>query len=116
MEELLQSFVIKENLNLERLKVQLHEFNPFDVLGVQHFEIRHSNFLAWMLDPKGSHNLGDYFLKGFISHMDKINPSYKINLFLTDLTDSRVYREWNNIDILIINDNLKFVIPIENKV
>ncbi|HEY4196088.1 MAG TPA: PD-(D/E)XK nuclease family protein [Mucilaginibacter sp.] len=115
-EDLLQQFVITENLNLERIKLQLHEFNPFDVLGIQHFEIRHSNFLAWMFDPAGSHRLGDYFLKGFITHLENIKPAQKINMFLTDLKGTRVYREWNSIDILIINDELRFVIPIENKV
>ncbi len=115
-EELLQQFVIEKNLDLERIKLQLHEFNPFDVLGIHHFEIRHSNFLAWMFDPSGTHRLGDYFLKGFIAHLDHIKPSDKINIFLTDLSSTRVYREWNSIDILIVNDTLRFVIPIENKV
>ena len=31
-EELLQKFVLEENLNLERIKLQLNEFNPFNVL------------------------------------------------------------------------------------
>jgi hypothetical protein len=115
-EEALQKLVIEENLNLERIRVQLREFNPFDVLGIQHFEIRHSNFLAWMFDPNGTHDTGDYFLKAFITKLNLFSSSLNINVFLSDLKKTRVYREWNSIDILIINDELKFVIPIENKV
>jgi len=115
-ENQLQSFVIEENQNLERIRSQLREFNPFDVLGIQYFEIRHSNFLAWMFDPAGSHNIGDYFLKGFITLLERLQAGQKISLFLADLTKTRVYREWNNIDILLINDEQRIVMPIENKV
>ena len=49
--------------DLERLQVGLNEPNIFDILRVSSQEIRHSNFLAWLLNPKGSHGLGSYFLK-----------------------------------------------------
>jgi hypothetical protein len=112
----LQSLIIEESLNLDRIRMQLNEFNPFDVLGIQHFEIRHSNFLSWMFNPLGNHNCGDYFLKGFISGLEIFSAADKIRIFLSKLTSTRVYREWNNIDILIINDDLKFAIAIENKI
>ena len=40
----------------------LHEprkFNPFDVLRYADYEIRHSNVLAWLLQPGESHGLQD---------------------------------------------------------
>ena len=33
-----------------KLENSLRHFNIFDCLGVSDFEIRHSNFLAWLLD------------------------------------------------------------------
>ena len=38
-------------------------FNLFDVLRNADYEIRHSNVLAWLLDPGRNHGLGDRFLE-----------------------------------------------------
>ena len=43
------------------------EVNIFDVLKVTNTEIRHSNILAWLLDPNENHGIGDSFLKEFIT-------------------------------------------------
>jgi len=42
-----------------------HKSN-FEILGIQRNETRHSRFLAWMLDPSGSHGLGTFGLKKFL--------------------------------------------------
>lgn len=34
-----------------------------DILGVARQELPHSNFIKWLLDPKESHNLGDYGIR-----------------------------------------------------
>ena len=39
------------------------EFNAFDVLRYSDYEIRHSNVLAWLLTPGGTHGVGDAFLR-----------------------------------------------------
>ena len=41
-------------------------FNPLRVLGVEHYEIRHANTLAWLLTPGESHGLGDAFARQFL--------------------------------------------------
>ena len=38
------------------------EVNIFDVLKVTNAEIRHSNILAWLLDPNENHGIGDSLL------------------------------------------------------
>lgn len=38
----------------------------FDVLRLDGNEQFHSNFLSWLLNPKGSHGLGGYFLREFL--------------------------------------------------
>ena len=53
--------------DLERLEDQLAGFNLFDVLGIWHRELQHSWVIAWLLDPRGSHGLGGYFLRAFLS-------------------------------------------------
>ena len=41
-------------------------FNVFSVLGVERREVRHSAFLADLLNPKGSHQQGAVFLEHFL--------------------------------------------------
>ena len=65
MQDFLEDF-IADNLDLERLEDMLAEFNVFEMLGIEKNEIRHSAFLAWLLDPNGTHGLGDYFLRRFL--------------------------------------------------
>lgn len=50
-----------------KLRELEHSFNPFRVLNIQRYEIRHVSTLAWLLDPQGSHNLGDAFLLRFMN-------------------------------------------------
>ncbi|MDP9993840.1 hypothetical protein J2W28_004458 [Variovorax boronicumulans] len=41
-------------------------FNPFRVLRVEKYELRHTNTLAWLLTPSGSHGLGNAFATQFL--------------------------------------------------
>ena len=51
---------------LAELNRRQSEINIFEILQVHKTEIRHSNILAWLLDPQESHGLGESFLRGFI--------------------------------------------------
>lgn len=53
---LLEKFV-EELESLERIA---YGFNIFTTLDIINTEIRHSNVLAWLLDPSENHGLGDY--------------------------------------------------------
>ena len=64
-QEILERFVT-DNKDLGELESQLQEFNMFEALGLVQSEIRHSNFIAWIMDPKETHGMGDYFLKRFL--------------------------------------------------
>ena len=48
--KLLEAFLL-DNKDLERLEELLQEFNIFSALGVVNSELRHSNFLSWLLNP-----------------------------------------------------------------
>ena len=50
------------------LNNHFNRFNPFKVLQVDKYEIRHSNVLAWLLDPKkGNHSLGSFFINKILA-------------------------------------------------
>lgn len=96
--------------NLEKLSSKVNEFNPFRVLKTQHYEIRHSNFLSWIMSPYETHGLGDKFLLNFL------NPKSESGLNISDIKDAEIRREYKNIDLLIISESNNLVCAIENKV
>lgn len=53
----------------QRLAVLLDHFNPFEVLRIGHYELRHTNTLAWLLDPSGNHGLGEAFLRAVVQRL-----------------------------------------------
>jgi hypothetical protein len=57
------------NLDLERLEALLKRFNIFEATGFIRQELRHSDFLAYLLDPKGTHGLGDAFAKRLLKRV-----------------------------------------------
>lgn len=50
----------------EQIEAKLSDFNAFETLGVVNTEIRHSNVLAWLLNPRENHGIGDVFIKKLI--------------------------------------------------
>ena len=105
------------DIQFDELDLGLKQPNIFKVLGATRAEIRHSNFLAWLLDPNESHNLGGVFLKRFLREVfssDRFDNIDEIAVAGLDLSKTKVLREWNFIDILIEVDGI--VICIENKV
>ena len=64
---LLEDFVVG-NPDLARLETELAQFNLFEAIGVVRSEVRHSDFLAFLLDPSQNHGLGEFFLKPFLQH------------------------------------------------
>ena len=81
-------------------------FNIFSILRNDHDEVNlHSKFIYELINPLGSHNQGDIFLKIFLKQM---------NIELDGLEDVRVNREYKFIDILIRTNNRAIII--ENKI
>ncbi|MFA9397435.1 MAG: PD-(D/E)XK nuclease family protein [Clostridiaceae bacterium] len=118
IEELLMDMEI-----FEQIESKLSRFNVFETLGLVNTEIRHSNVLAWLLNPKENHGLGDVFIKKFIQTLFYLNKNIvlKSNLTLFDISlmdyyDFNIRREWRNIDILAVSDENKLVLVIENKI
>ena len=101
----LDAFLV-ENQELETLNARLTAFNMFSVLRAEKTEIRHSNVLAWLLNPSGSHGLGPVFLRRFLSRLlhEQSPPDISLTpsqIELMSFADAEVLREWQNIDVLV---------------
>ncbi|MGY4308950.1 hypothetical protein ACVIJ6_006193 [Bradyrhizobium sp. USDA 4369] len=93
--------------------------NIFEAAGLDRQEIRHSNFLAFILRPYESHGLGDSFLKSLLRRALENAPEPPIRplkLVLADFSDALVTREWRGIDVLIESKANQLVWAIENKI
>lgn len=113
----------KEKVRKEESRKRGELFNVFEVLGLQTSEVRlHSAFIAELLNPKGSHGLGDKFLKAFIEQIVLNIKSINFDLANIQVIPefnigpiSENYQEGGRIDILVQDDN-NHIIIIENKI
>lgn len=97
-----------------------NKFNIFQALKLQNNEVKHSNFLGWLLTPFESHNLLDCFLKELLK-IALQNDTSLVDIILSDLTDAKVTLEkmandGRRMDIFIESPRNKLVCVIENKV
>lgn len=116
----LENFAVDNDALLD-LEARVGRFNIFDALGLVHQEIRHSNFLAWLLDPAESHGLGGLFLRAVLMDLLRQTPPADrlfspIRLDGGELTGVEVRREWRNLDLLITVEDPNLLIAVENKI
>ena len=108
-------------LDLEQFEEMLKKFDAFAFLGVSGSEETHSKILAWLLDPRGNHSAGDFFLTTLLRETGAATDEQIHNI---DWSNTTVQREWYNVvdgttgflDILVLNAEAHFVCAIENKV
>ncbi|MCW7506123.1 PDDEXK-like family protein [Leptospira paudalimensis] len=111
---------------IEQIAKSINSFNLFETLGMVNQEIRHSNVLAWLLDPFQTHNIGYLFLQKFLKDLivfnlnssEQINDELIFDFETLNYEEVEVRREYKNIDLIIlINENSKhYCIVIENKI
>lgn len=97
------------------------QFNLFEAVGGVRAELRHSNFLSFILSPAKTHGLGskplEKFLRFVLARMPADRrPLRALAVAVGDLDGAVVFREADNIDLLIEISELKLVVVIENKV
>lgn len=116
---LLEAFLVG-NSGLLQLEALLSKFNLFDALGIGRHEIRHSHFLAFLLNPRASHGMGELFLKRFLQRAlargsvpATVTP---IEIDLCSLSTAEVLREWQGIDVLVRDQANRLAVVIENKI
>jgi hypothetical protein len=117
--------LVVECPELRELEKRLAPFNLFDVLKSTHNEIRHSNVLAWLLDPNGSHGMRELFLRHWLMRVfyesEQADAAYldPVDIDSTPFKSVEVRREWKRIDLLVkivTQDDHQWIICIENKV
>ena len=113
----LEAFVC-DNPELLELERRLGGFNLFDALGASRQELRHSNALAWLLDPGESHGFGDLFLRPWLMDVIRRIAPRPVSPVAIDagVTDVEVRREHRNIDLLIVCQRPRLVVAVENKI
>ncbi|MEW6647311.1 MAG: PD-(D/E)XK nuclease family protein [Pseudomonadota bacterium] len=105
--------------DLRDLESRMGGFNVFRALGMESYEIRHSQFLSYILNPNNHHGIGQRLLKQVLitfSREADDPPIHPVEILTSDLSDAEVLRERWNIDILIIVHSIKLVCAIENKI
>ena len=136
LDELGQLFAVENDrarLVLERLEedgADLHrldgmlarwrdEVDVFDALRLHGDEQFHSNLLAWLLDPLGSHGLGDHFLQRFLAEsgaLRAIPAAHRPSTTVRREKSLELDGEYGRLDIWMLNVDANFVCAIENKV
>jgi len=97
-------------------------FNLFEAIGGVRAELRHTNFLSFLLSPARSHGLGSKPLQTVLRAILTKLPSDKrpfppLAVVVGDLDDATVFRELDNIDLLVeVRGELNLVVVIENKI
>ncbi len=111
--------ISKYNKELARLNGE--NFNIFSILGMESDENKtHSRFIAELLNPKGSHDLGAIFLELFLKQIDLNTVSLdsnNTNVFIEKSIGKTNYldKSGGRIDIALIDDK-NHSIYIENKI
>ena len=122
----ISKIVEREKTQQEEKRKRGENFNIFDVLGLSTSEVRlHSAFLAELLNPNGNHGLGNQFLEAFLQTLvnnKRIDPRFEIDTNSCKVSVEHPigeipedYSEGGRIDLLI-QDNKKHAIVIENKI
>ena len=97
------SNLIMKDADFRQISEQKDVYCPFAALGAARMEIRHSNFLANLINPNENHGFGDLLLKGFLEALlgQTDVTELLLDLHLTDLSDAVVLREWKDVDLLV---------------
>ena len=121
--EILKEFIndkeAQEKFNA--IKNSVMDFNIFEITGLGNQEIKHSNTLAWLFGDNEhglKYQILERFLKFTLENGNNTSESYEnLEKYLKiQEKNIRVFRESDNIDLLLIDENNKLVITIENKV
>lgn len=103
------------------IQQRMARFNLFEAVGAVSGELKHSNFLSYLLSPNRPHGLGVRPLQQIFRRVLETLPTADrplstLELLVGDLDDAVVHREHDSIDLLIEIDALNLIVVIENKV
>jgi len=110
-----------DDKDFQKIDQRLHQFNIFEAIDSIRGELRHSNFLAFILSPTRPHGLGSTILNRVLRTLiSKLDPDQRsvsvLEILLADLDSTLIERERNNIDILLEIPSIPLLVLIENKI
>jgi hypothetical protein len=95
-------------------------FNIFQWLGKDRLEEFHSDFIAYLLNPRESHGQGHLFLLTFFQSLSPHYPALKLPDEPLNhgswLVEREVFTRFGNLDIVLSNPALRALYVIENKI
>lgn len=103
----------------------MDRFNIFEAIGFVGQEVKHSHFMAFLLDPEQNHNLGDGFLRKMLEKASATSEAASLSKAFEDISNrnteqtavrTEVYTDDGRIDILLLNEVGSWAIIIENKI
>jgi hypothetical protein len=103
-----------------RLDKSLRRFNIFEAVGAVRQELRHSDFLAFLLNPYSNRSFKGRFTEILLDETahsptgKKLPAAFRTKSGIFD--NAEVRREWCNIDILLRCTASKMALIIENKI
>ena len=118
--DIIKEFIFNDDVQsiLSEINSYLMDFNILEITGMGNQELKHSNILAWLFDDS-EHNLEYLILESFLKKIieENQNTSLQEYIYLSKVKkDIKIYREQNNIDLLIVDEANKIAIAIENKI
>lgn len=103
---------------LETIRTQFLDVNVLEITGMGNKEIKHSNVLAWFLGDNDQ-DLEYRFFNGLLKkiyHSIEVDDELFSYIYLETKQKIEIYREKDNIDLLIVDTTKRFVFVIENKI
>ena len=128
--EILKLFIFDDEVQkiFSDINDNLMDFNILEITGMGTQEIKHSNILGWLLEDS-EHGLEYRILENFLKKVieenrvdasdENINNLNKLREYIylsKEKKEITIYREKDDIDLLIVDETNKVVITIENKV
>jgi hypothetical protein len=123
--KLIENFIFNDEVQdiLSKINDNMMNFNILEITGMGDYEIRHSNILSWLFGAN-EHNLKYEILDSFLKKVLEQNnldtdKKNKLKSYLYLQNQKRniiIYREKDNIDLLIVDEINQIVFVIENKV
>ena len=80
-----------------KLRQLTSKFNIFEVMRSTHNEIRHSNILAWLLNPYENHGCGDAFLRQLLLTISQKPEQHGLSFYdfyMLEIESVTIEREW----------------------
>jgi len=120
----IQDFIYNDQVQdiLSKINDNMMDFNILEITGMGSQEIKHSNILSWFLSDN-EHNLKYTILENLLKKIIDENLTMKNKDILQEYNylsktkkNITIYREKNNIDLLLVDSANKIIITIENKV